>query len=253
VGVARPVSGPLIRGLDDRDQLREYERKGIAVFKGIATLGGLGLVFVNDDTLKAERLIIATGSRPRIPAIPGLAEAGYWTNREATTPTNVPDSAIVLGGGPVGIELAQLLRRLDAEVHLIETSARLLEREDERVSVLVRDSLRGEGVDVRLGVDVGAVERRACARVVRLESGADLSASELILATGRAPRTDGLGLERVGIADFVSGIDVDERRRAADGVWAVGMSPVRCCSRMSRSTRRGSPAPTSSGNRCVRI
>jgi len=212
----------MIRGLDDGGQLREYEEQGIPVYKGAASLAGPGKVHVNGETLSTERIIVATGSSPKIPPIPGLAEAGYWTNREATTFGRVPDSAVVLGGGPVGIELAQMLRRLGADIHLVESDDRLLAREDPRVGELIADALASDGVDARLGHDAIAATRSDGARVVRLEDGLELQGRELIVATGRDPATAGLALERVGIDDGDAGIEIDERCRAAEGVWAIG-------------------------------
>ncbi len=165
--------------------------------------------------------MLATGSEPSIPAIPGLEETGYWTNREATTIKDVPGSAIVLGGGPVGIELAQLLGRFGTEVHLFESSDRLLAREEVRVSELIAGGLRADGIDVRLGTELDSVGLRGGRRIAHL-SGETVEADVLIVATGRAPRVKELALERVGLEPGDRGIEIDERCRAGEGIWAVG-------------------------------
>jgi dihydrolipoamide dehydrogenase len=128
----------------------------------------------------------------------------------------------VLGGGPVGIELAQILRGFGAEVHLVESADRLLAREDERVSELLLDALRDDGIDFHLGVEVTSVATADGHRVAQLSDGQQLQARELVVATGRAPRVAGLGLESVGIEPDPSGIPIDERCRAGNGIWAIG-------------------------------
>jgi pyruvate/2-oxoglutarate dehydrogenase complex dihydrolipoamide dehydrogenase (E3) component len=211
----------MIRNLDDADQIEAYERSGVAVFKGSGSLRGPGEVQIGDRILRGERIVIATGSDPVIPPIDGLREAGYWTNREATTFDEPPDSAIVLGGGPVGIELSQMLRRFGADVHLVESADRLLAREDERVSELLLEALRTDGVDVHLGAEVSSVSADENGRTATFGRG-EVSARELVVAVGRSPRVRALSVERVGVDPGERGIEVDERCRAADGIWAVG-------------------------------
>ena len=211
----------MIRNLDDSSEIESYEQSGVTVVKGAGALRGPGEVQVGERTLRSERIVIATGSDPVIPPIEGLEQAGYWTNREATTFEQPPDSALILGGGPVGIELAQLLRRFGAEVHLVEAAERLLSREDPRVGALVLEALRADGIDVHLGVEASAVTRSHGLRAVSIGD-AQVRARELIVAVGRTPRTRGLGLEAVGIEAGGHGIEIDERCRAAEGVWAVG-------------------------------
>lgn len=211
----------MIRNLDDEDEIEGYEEQGIRVFKGRASLQGPGKVRVGRRTIHGERLVIATGSEADIPPIDGLAASGYWTNREATTLIQVPDSAIVLGGGPVGIELAQMLRRFGAEVDLFESSDSLLAREDPRVGELLLAALRDDGIGVHLGTAVAAVTRDGDYRVAHHADG-QVQARQVIAAVGRKPRVEGLALESVGIDPTPTGIPVDERCRAAEGVWAVG-------------------------------
>ncbi len=212
----------MVRNLDDGEEIKTYEDGGTRVVKGRGALRAPGEVEVGNEVLRGERIVIATGSAPRIPDIDGLRETGYWTNREATTLTEVPDSVIVLGGGPVGVELAQLLRGFGAEVTLAEASSRLLEREDPRVSELIRTALEADGIEVHLSAAVESVSRTDGHKVARLTGGRELHGSELIVAIGRHPRVSDLGLEHAGVAFDDRGIQVDERCRAGEGIWAVG-------------------------------
>ena len=211
----------MIRNLDDEDEIEGYEEQGIRVFKGRASLQGPGKVRVGRRTLHGDRVVVATGSEADIPPIEGLAASGYWTNREATTLIQVPDSAVVLGGGAVGIELAQMLRRFGAEVDLFEASDSLLQREDPRVGELILAALTDDGIRVHVGAAIAAVTREGDYRVAHHADG-QVKARQVIVAVGRKPRVEGLSLESVGIDPTPAGIAVDEHCRAADGVWAVG-------------------------------
>ena len=213
----------MIRGLDDSSQLESYaETDGIEVFKGSGRIDGPGRVDVDGQVLETDRIVIATGTGPRIPPIEGLEEAGYWTNREATTLSEVPASVVILGGGPVGVELAQMLRRYGADVTLVESHDRLLGREDPGASEMLADVLREEGIRLHLGARAEAVAHRDGDRVVRLDDGEEVSGQELVVAIGREPRVMGIGLESLGIEPDPDGIAIDERCRVMDGVWAIG-------------------------------
>lgn len=212
----------MVRDHDDGDELESYEKQGVRVFKGGASFTDRGRVRVGDETLESDRIVIATGSEPVIPEIPGLQEAGYWTNREATALTEVPASVCVLGGGPVGIELAQMLRRLGARVDVVEEQERLLAREEQRASELVLEALRGDGIAVHLGAEVSKVELEGGERTLHLGGGERIRAAELLVATSRKPRIDDLGLEHTGIEPGPKGIEVDEHCCAGEGVWAIG-------------------------------
>jgi dihydrolipoamide dehydrogenase len=179
-------------------------------------------VEVDGRVLAAERVVIATGSAASVPPIDGLQEAGYWTNREATALERVPDSAIVLGGGPVGVEVAQILGGYGSRVSLVQRAERLLTREEPEVGELLADALSEAGIDLRLGVEAESVRREDGRARLRLADGEELTAARVVVATGRRPRVEDIGLETVGIAPDERGIQVDERCRAAQGVWAVG-------------------------------
>ena len=211
----------MIRHLDDAEQIKTYEESGVAVFKGVGSLSGPHEVEVDGERLAAERIVLATGTEPLVPPIEGLEQAGYWTNREATTLKEVPGSVTVLGGGPVGIELAQMLRRFGAEVHLLEAADRLLSREDPRVSELLQEALEADGIEVQVGAEVTAVHSEDGRRTAVFGE-RRVSADQLLVAIGRRPRLGELALEKAGIEPQDRGIAVDERCRAADGIWAIG-------------------------------
>lgn len=212
----------MIRHLDDSNQIEGYRQSGVAVFKGTARIAGPGRIEVDGETLQSERIVIATGSDARIPPIPGLEQAGYWTNRQATTLSEIPESVVVLGGGPVGIELGQFMRRFGARVSIVEMAERMLPREDPRVSELIADALAGEGIELHLGAEVAEVSARDGQRALRLGNGQEVSGEQLLVAIGRAPRVQEIGLENVGIEPRPQGIEIDERCRAAEGIWAIG-------------------------------
>jgi len=212
----------MVRHLDDSAQVSGYREEGVDVFRGEGRIAGRGQVEVDGQVLQTDRVIVATGSDASIPPIDGLEQAGYWTNREATTLAEIPESIVILGGGPVGVELGQFMRRFGARVTIVEHGERLLSREDPAVGELIAQSLRDEGLEIRLGAKATAVERRDGERMVRLDDGDQVSGRELLVATGRAPRVHGIGLESIGIDPDPEGLEVDERCRAAEGVWAIG-------------------------------
>jgi dihydrolipoamide dehydrogenase len=213
----------MIRHLDDARQVEDYRAEGVAVHKAPARIVGPGRVDVGGAVLRTERIVVATGSEAALPPIDGLRRAQAWTNREATTLGQVPEDVVVLGGGPSGLELAQMLRRYGARVTVVEAAERLLAREDPAVGELLGRALAEEGIDVRLGARAARVESDGPRRVVCLEGGERIGAERLLVATGRRPRTEGLGLETVGVQAGPGGVVVvDERCRAGEGVWAVG-------------------------------
>lgn len=212
----------MTRNLDDSNAIADYESRGITVVKGVGRLAGSGRVEIDGRVLESERILVATGSGPIIPPIDGLEQAGYWTNREATQLQVVPASAIVIGGGPVGIELAQILSRFGAQVTIVEISERLLMRETPQVGELIASALEEEGVALRVGRRAVAVRAEGSERVVRFEDGEEVRAEVVVVAGGRRPQTGDIGLETVGIEPSPEGIPTDERCRAAEGVWAIG-------------------------------
>jgi pyruvate/2-oxoglutarate dehydrogenase complex dihydrolipoamide dehydrogenase (E3) component len=216
----------VIHDLDDAVQLPWIESKGIELLRGRGRIEGERRVRVGDELLTAGRaVVVATGSAAALPPIDGLRDATPWTNREGTTAKAVPARLAVLGGGVAGVELAQAWRSLGAQVTILERSDRLLEREEPFAGEQVADSLRALGVDVRLDAAVTAVRAAAGEVVVEVEGEAPVTADELLVAVGRRPRTDDLGLESIGLQPGKS-IEVDDRMRASgvagDWLYAVG-------------------------------
>ena len=196
---------------------------GIDLLRGHGRLAGKGAVEVDGVRHTARHVVVATGSEPAIPPVPGLSELeGVWTNREATAMQAVPRRLLILGGGPVGVEIAQAVRRLGGEVALVEGAERLLPREPAPLGDALGDVLRRDGIDLLLGVHATAARRDGHDFVLELDDGPELRGDRLLVATGRRPRVEGIGLESVGITPTRQGIPVDEYLRAGDGLWAIG-------------------------------
>jgi dihydrolipoamide dehydrogenase len=214
----------VIHGLDDSAQLPWLQERNVGLVRGHARLDGERRVLVGDTVLGARRaVVVATGSDALIPPIPGLREAEPWTNRQATTSEHVPSRLLVLGGGVVGVELAQAWASLGSQVTVVEGGERLIGREEPFASEQVRDSLVARGVDVRLGMKVVGAARSGAEVSLELEGGERLVGDELLVAVGRSPRTEDLGLETVGFEPGQA-IDVDEglRAKGSDWLYAIG-------------------------------
>jgi dihydrolipoamide dehydrogenase len=211
-------------GLDDSKKSKALEDQGIEIVRGRGRLERPGVVDVGGRRLDSERIVVATGTAAAVPPIDGIADVDVWTNREATTLSAVPSSAIVLGAGPVGVELAQMLARLGSEVTLAEPGECPLPKHEGWAREHVGRGLQGDGVTLRRNESgtAEAVRRRDGGVEVRFADGSAVAAERLVVATGRDPRVDGMGLEPAGVSVQPKGIAVDERCRAADGVWAVG-------------------------------
>jgi pyruvate/2-oxoglutarate dehydrogenase complex dihydrolipoamide dehydrogenase (E3) component len=213
----------MIRNLDDSGQVESWEKSGVTVVKGVARITGKGEVDVDGHTLTADHLIIATGTEAFIPPIDGLDSVPVWTNREATTLTDIPKRAVMIGGSAVGVELGLFLARYGAHVTILERSGRLLSREEPRPGELTEQYLREEGIDVRTGTSAARARKDGDDTVVELDSGEQVRCDVIIVGTGRTPRTGDLGLESVGVELGERGeIVVDDHCRAAEGVWALG-------------------------------
>ncbi|HZR40887.1 MAG TPA: NAD(P)/FAD-dependent oxidoreductase [Ktedonobacteraceae bacterium] len=213
----------MVRYHNDSKQAEAYAKQGITFIRGEARLLGPGHVEVAGRDLEAPRIVVATGSQPRIPPIEGLQEAGYWTNRQATSFSQIPESVIVLGGSAQAIELAQMLRRFGAEVTLIERGHHLMSREEPNVGIAIAEYLSADGMVLRLNSEaVHVTKERDGTRVVHLKDGSQARGQQILVALGRVPQTEKLGLEKVGATITKHGVKVDEYCRAAPGVWAVG-------------------------------
>ncbi|HEY5708213.1 MAG TPA: NAD(P)/FAD-dependent oxidoreductase [Solirubrobacterales bacterium] len=238
-GVAEAVTGKLdpqaildrrdevIHDLDDSGQLPWLEERGIELFRGEGSLDGERRVRVGGDVLVATKVVvIATGSGAAMPPVDGLDSVRAWNNREATTSKRVPESMIVLGGGPVGSELAQAWSTLGTEVTLIEGAERLLPREEPFAGEQVAEALReNQGVDVRTGVLAQRVRPSGTGVAVELNDGETVDAAELLVAVGRRPRTGGIGLESIDVEAGKGGfLETDGRMMVGghDWLYAVG-------------------------------
>jgi pyruvate/2-oxoglutarate dehydrogenase complex dihydrolipoamide dehydrogenase (E3) component len=204
---------------DDSSQEEWLVDRDIELVRGQAVVREPGLVEAAGRELRYERLMIATGSVPSIPPIEGLDGVDYWTNREATSVREIPKSLVVLGAGPVGCELAQFFNRMGANVALADIADRLLPRDHPDAGALLGDVLADEGIDIHLGCQIERVEPGID---VHLEGGTILSGDRLIVATGRQAAVEGFGFESLGLEISKRGIEVNERMRAGDGVWAAG-------------------------------
>ena len=212
-------------GLAPHDSAARLVALGIDVFLGDASFVGRDVVEVAGQRLRFARAVIATGARAMVPAVPGLAAAGYHTNETVFALTARPDRLAVLGGGPIGCELAQAFRRLGSEVVLVDRGERLLPRDDPDGSSLVRDQLAAEGVDLMLGATVLRVEPDRTLIVDRGRGQGEerVRCDQLLVATGRAPNVEGLGLAAAGIVATTHGIEVDDHLRTTNRrVFAAG-------------------------------
>ncbi|HEX8629431.1 MAG TPA: NAD(P)/FAD-dependent oxidoreductase [Catenuloplanes sp.] len=221
--VARRIREDATGNWDDKIAVDRFTGKGGRFVRGRATLVGPGRVRVGEQEFTADRaVVIATGTTPVIPPIDGLAGTPYWTNREAVEVEQLPDSLAVLGGGAIGLELAQVFARFGVRVTIIEPADRLLAMEEPESSELATTAVRADGVEVRTGVSARAVSHDGNAFTVRLSAGEPVRADRLLVATGRQARLGELGLASVGLDPTARFVAVDDRMRAGDGLWAVG-------------------------------
>jgi len=213
----------MVSDYSDQGQEKWLAGAGIALLRGTGRLAGPGAVDVNGARHTATHIVIATGSEPIVPPISGLRDLeGVWTNREVTAMKAVPKRMIVLGGGPVGVEMAQAARSMGSEVVIVEGGPHVLSREPAPLGEALADALRREGVEVMLSARATRAEKNGPDYVLTLEDGRELRGDRLLVATGRQPRVKDIGLESVGIAAGPRGIPVDAQLRAGERLWAVG-------------------------------
>jgi pyruvate/2-oxoglutarate dehydrogenase complex dihydrolipoamide dehydrogenase (E3) component len=213
----------MVSGYSDAGQESWLAGKGIDLLRGTGRLAGPGVVEVDGVSHTAVNVVVATGSDPVVPPVPGLRELeGVWTNREVTGMKAVPRRLLILGGGPVGAEMAQAVRRLGGEVTLVEGAGHVLVHEPAPLGEALGEVLRRDGIELILGVQATAARRDGEDYVLALGNGREVHGDHLLVATGRRPRTSGLGLETTGATFDEHGLRVDAHLRAGERLWAVG-------------------------------
>ena len=212
----------MVSNYSDAGQERWLAGKGIALLRGTGRLAGPGVVEVDGVRHTARHVVVATGADAVVPPVPGLRELdGVWTNREVTGMKAVPRHLLILGGGPVGAEMAQAVRRLGGEVTLVEGAGHVLAREPAPLGDALGVVLRRDGIELLLGVRATAARREGEDYVLSLEGGRELRGDRILVATGRRPRVPA-GLETVGVQAGPQGMPVDAHLRAAERLWGVG-------------------------------
>ena len=213
----------MVSGYDDSGARKWAADQGIDVIRGTGRIAGPGTVAVGDGTYTAEHIVIATGSDPVIPPIEGLRDlAGVWTNREATGMKDVPDRLLILGGGPVGVEMAQAVARMGGSVALVEGAEHLLSREPRPLGEALQKALEADRIEFHFGQFANEARRHGDGYELEFPDGKVLRADKLLIATGRKPRGEGIGLETLGIEPQKGAVEVDERMSAGTNVWAIG-------------------------------
>ncbi len=209
-------------GQDDGWHASWLADQGAELVRGEARVVRPGAVEVDGRELEYEHLVVATGSTPEVPPVEGLAELDYWTSRDAVWAGRVPESLVVLGGGPVGVELAQFFHRMGAQVTVVESNRHILARIDRDAGELLRERLEEEGIRVVVEAWTERAEATGSGCRLHLAGGAALEAERVLVATGRRPNVRGIGLEQLDVEITSRGLTVDERLRAGKGVWALG-------------------------------
>jgi dihydrolipoamide dehydrogenase len=213
----------MVSGYSDTGQQRWLASRGIDLLRGVGRLAGTGVVDVDGARHTARHVVVATGSDPVVPPVPGLRELdGVWGTREATGMKTVPRRLLVLGGGSAGVELAQVVRGLGGEAVIVEGANRLIPREPEPLGKALSAALRQAGTELMLGKHATSARREGAEYVLGFDGGAELRGDRLLVATGRRPRVAGIGLETAGATFDEHGIRVDDHLRAGERLWAIG-------------------------------
>jgi pyruvate/2-oxoglutarate dehydrogenase complex dihydrolipoamide dehydrogenase (E3) component len=213
----------MVSGYSDAGQEGWLADHGIDLLRGTGRLAGPGVVEVDGVRHTADHVVLANGADPVVPPIPGLRELeGVWTNREATSMKAIPQRLLILGGGPVGVEMAQAVNRLGGGATVIDMSAHVLSREPAPLGEALGEVLRPEGIELVLSANASAARRDGEDFVLELDDGREFRGDRLLLATGRRPRVRGIGLETVGVEPDAHGVPVDAHLRAGERLWAIG-------------------------------
>jgi pyruvate/2-oxoglutarate dehydrogenase complex dihydrolipoamide dehydrogenase (E3) component len=213
----------MVAGYSDAGQERWLAGNGIDLLRGSGRLAGRGVVEVDGVRHTADHVVLANGADPVVPPVPGLRELdGVWSNREVTSMKAVPRRLLILGGGPVGVEMAQAVRRLGGEAVIVEMAEHVLGREPAPLGDALGEVLSGEGIELAMSANATGARRDGEDYVLEIDDGREMKGDRLLVATGRRPRVRGLGLETVGIEPDAHGVPVDAHLRAAEGLWAIG-------------------------------
>lgn len=212
----------VIQGIEPHDSVERFESLGVNVIKGAARFTSRNEVAVGERRIRAKRFVIATGSRATVPPIPGIDDTDYLTNETLFENSACPDHLIIVGGGPIGIEMAQAHYRLGVKVTVLERM-RALPNDDPDLAAVVVKALLDEGVSIREEVNIASVSGKTGDVRVTLQDGEEIRGSHLLMATGRAPGVADLGLDEAGIQYSRSGVEVDSRLRTTNKrVFAIG-------------------------------
>lgn len=220
--VAKRIREEATDNWDDKVAVDRYTGKGGRFVRGWGRLTGPGQVEVDGSTYEANRIVIGTGTSAVVPPIDGLRDTPFWTNREAIEATEAPESLLLLGGGAIGSELAQMFSRFGTDVTVIEGADRLLSPEEPESSQLVQEVFEREGIRLQIGQPATRVRHDGERFTVGLADDTELTGERLLVAVGRRSVLDQLGLDTVGLDPKARAIEVDGHMRAGDGIWAVG-------------------------------
>ena len=213
----------MVSDYSDAGQEKWLADNGITLLRGSGRLAGPGEVDVDGTRHTADHVVLANGADAVVPPIPGLREIeGVWTSREATSMKAVPRRLVILGAGPVGVEMAQVVQRLGGQAVVVDTGTHVLAREPAPLGEALGEVLVRDGVELELSASATRARRDGEDFVLEFEDGREVRGDRLLVATGRRPRVEGLGLETVGVEPNPHGVPVDARMRVADGLWAIG-------------------------------
>ena len=207
----------------DAGQVRWLAENKIDLLRGAGRLAGPGVVEVDGVRHTADHIVLANGADPVVPPVTGLRELeGVWGSRDATSMKSVPRRLLILGAGPVGVEMGQVVRRLGGEVVITDMAAHVLGREAAPLGEALGSMLQREGIELVLSSSVTKARRDGDDYVLELDGGQELRGDRILVATGRRPRVKGIGLDTFGVEENAHGVPVDAHLRAADGLWAIG-------------------------------
>ena len=223
IGAALAWRDVMVSNYSDAGQERWLADHGIDLLRGSGRLAGPGVVEVDGVRHTADHVVLANGADPVLPPVSGLRELdGVWTSREVTSMKAIPRRLLILGGGPVGVEMAQAVRRFGGEVAVIDMAEHVLAREAGPLGEALGEVLRDEGIELVLSASVTAARHEGEDYVLELEDARELRGDRILVATGRRPRVAGIGLETVGVEPDKHGVPVDAHMRVAEHLWAIG-------------------------------